>query len=72
MSKRESPQPEVGGRVRDGTEHVFDSVDGLVDHDLAEGFVVVFVRGRLGLRLGGALAQVRLLLQLDAGVHAAV
>lgn len=72
MGQREGPEPEVGGGVRDGAQHVFDGVDGLVDHDLAEGLLLVGVGGGGGLGLGRALAEVRLLLHLDALAHAAV
>ena len=34
MSKRESPQSEVGGCVGDGAQTVLNGVDGLVDEHL--------------------------------------
>ena len=48
MGETERPQAEVGGRVRYATEDVLDSVDALVNHDLAE--------GQLGLALTAAAA----------------
>lgn len=37
MSQGQSPETEVGGRVRNAAEHVLDRVDGLVDHHVTEG-----------------------------------
>ncbi len=36
MRKGQGPETEVGGGMRDGSEHVLDGFDGLVDHDLTE------------------------------------
>lgn len=58
--------------MRDGTEHVFDGVDGLVDHDLAEGLVLVVMPAGLGLWLGRGVSQFCLFLHLDTLVYAAV
>lgn len=41
MGQRQSPETQIGGGVGDGTEHVFDGVDGLVDVDFAHGLIVM-------------------------------
>lgn len=43
VSQRQCPQSQVRGGVRDGGEHVFDSVDALIDHQLAEGAIIMAV-----------------------------
>jgi len=41
MSQGQSPETQIGGRVRDGTEHILNGVDGLVDVDFAHRLVIV-------------------------------
>lgn len=61
--------------MRDGTEHILDGMDGMVDHDLGEGLFVVIVAAAglcFGLRLRLPVLDVSLFLHFDALIHAAV
>lgn len=43
MSQRQSPQTQVRSGVRNGTQNVFNGVDGLVDEDFAQRLIFVIV-----------------------------
>lgn len=36
MSERESPQPQIGCRIRNRTKNILNSMNNLVNHDIAE------------------------------------
>lgn len=42
MSQRESPQTQIGGGMRNGSQHVLNGVDALVNEDLGHLFFAVF------------------------------
>lgn len=51
----QGPEPEVGGGVRHAPKHVLDRVDGLMDHDVAKGLVMMVSAAMRGFRVLGAL-----------------
>lgn len=60
MRKRQGPETQVGGGVRDASQHVFDGLDDLVDEQLSESLFLFF----RGLRVPGLHGGVLLCLQI--------
>lgn len=43
MSQGQGPQTQIGGSVRNGTEHIFNGVNSLVNINFAHGLIIMTV-----------------------------